>query len=159
MAEELNRPGPEIPPRGRILAVDPGSVRVGLAICDPLQTFASPLEVLPGGRRGALAERLAARAAEEEAVGILVGVPVSLSGDDGPMARGVRRLVEALRSRTSLPVATADERRTSRDAEAAFVEAGVRASARRGKVDMVAAALLLQAFLDGRRGGPAAPGP
>jgi putative Holliday junction resolvase len=151
VAEELTPPGPGIPRQGRILAVDPGSVRVGLALSDPLQTIASPLAVLPGGRRGELALRLARRAEEEEAVGILVGLPVSLSGQEGPMAKGVGRLVAALRAATRLPVETLDERRTSQDAEAVFVEAGVGASARRGKVDMVAAALLLQAFLDSRR--------
>jgi len=140
-----------------VLAVDPGAVRVGLALSDPLQTIATPLRVLPGARRGALARQLAEVALEEEAVGILVGLPVGLRGEPGPMAKGVLRLVGALRQATPLPVETLDERYTSQDAAAAFREAGVRASDRRGKVDKVAAAILLQAWLDARCGAP--PGP
>ena len=72
----------------------------------------------------------------------------------GPQAQGVMRLVRAIRARTELPVATLDERYTSLDARSALSEAGIRASDQRGKVDKVAAAILLQAFLDGRRPDP-----
>lgn len=147
-------PSPEdLPGTGRILAVDPGHVRTGLALSDPLQTIASPLEVLSGLKRGALAKRLVEVAREHEAVAIVVGLPLTLDGAIGPMARGVMKLVRNLAQRSGLPVLPLDERYTSRDANAAFQEAGVRASDRRGQVDMVAASLLLQGFLDQRERG------
>lgn len=141
---------PELPGAGRLLAVDPGSVRTGLALSDPGQGIASPLDVLPAARRPQLAQLIAEVAAREEAVGILVGLPVSLDGRLGPQAQGVRKLVRAIRCRTPVPVVTLDERYTSQAASAALAEAGIRASDRRGKVDKVAAAILLQAFLDAR---------
>lgn len=142
--------GDPLPDAGRLLAVDPGSVRTGLALSDPGQSIASPLEVLERLKKGALVQAIAARARQYEAVGVLVGMPVSLDGGEGPMATRSRRLAASLRQEARLPVALADERYTSQAADRAFVEAGVRASDRRGKVDMVAAAVLLQAWLDGR---------
>ncbi len=143
-----------IPSTGRILAVDPGGVRTGLALSDPLQSIASPLEVWIAKKRGALAKEIAQKAEQLEAVGILVGLPCSIRGEIGPMARGVLKLVRAIQSQTTCPVCTLDESYTSRDANEVFVEAGIRASDRRGKVDKVAAALLLQRFLDLRPSGP-----
>lgn len=141
---------PELPSAGRLLAVDPGAVRTGLAVSDPGQAIASPLDVLPAARRPQLAQRIIEVAAREEAAGILVGLPVSLDGRIGPQAQGVLKLVRAIRTRTPLPVRTLDERYTSQAAHAALGEAGIRASDQRGKVDKVAAAILLQAYLDSR---------
>lgn len=142
--------GDALPPEGRLMAIDPGGVRVGLALSDPGQAVASPLEVLKGLKKGALLDALADRCREHEVAGLLLGLPVSLDGSEGPMATRSRRLARGLRERTGLPVALLDERYTSRAADEAFIEAGVRASDRRGKVDKVAASLLLQAYLDGR---------
>lgn len=141
---------PEIPREGRILAVDPGSVRTGLALSDPLQTIASPLEVWTGLKRGALIKQLVDLVRTQEVVAIVVGLPLTKGGEVGPMAQGVMKLVRGLQQRSQVPVLPLDERFTSRGANAAFEEAGVRASDRRGRVDMVAAALLLQEFLDRR---------
>ncbi len=149
----------DLPGRGRLLAVDPGSVRIGLAVSDPGQRVACPLEVLvrvdPAGLVRRIRELSEAGRDEGEGplVGVVVGLPVHLDGREGPMAGRSRKLAKALAAGTGLPVAVLDERRSSRDAEAVMAEAGVSARDRRGKVDMVAAGLLLQAYLDGRRAG------
>lgn len=139
-----------MPRSGRVLAVDPGSVRTGLALTDPSQTIASPAEILTRLQGEALVQALVERVRRHQAVGVVVGVPVSMDGQEGPQALASRRLIAALAARVRVPVEGFDERLTSRDAEAAFIEAGIRASDRRGKVDAVAAAVLLRAWLEAR---------
>ncbi|GAC1334156.1 MAG: Holliday junction resolvase RuvX [Candidatus Dormibacteria bacterium] len=137
----------------RILAVDPGSVRVGVALSDEGEVLASPLATLRGGR--GLARRVieTARAAGAELV--VLGLPRRLDGTDGPEASAARQLAMDVAA-LGIPVELCDERFTSVMAEAALRQSrprrGARASAaRRADVDQVAAAVLLQSFLDGRR--------
>jgi putative Holliday junction resolvase len=136
----------------RVLGIDLGSKRIGVAVSDLTGTVASPLTVLERSRsrRRDLA-RLAEIVGDEEAELVVVGLPVALSGDEGPAARAARTEAEALATLVSVPVEMVDERLTTVTAERALVEAGVRGPARRQVVDKVAAAVLLQAFLD-RRG-------
>ncbi|HEX7880493.1 MAG TPA: Holliday junction resolvase RuvX [Candidatus Eisenbacteria bacterium] len=135
----------------RILAVDPGTKRIGLAVASVTQGMASRLAVLdvqPGASGLERAVRAVARhAAEEEATRILVGLPLHLDGREGKEARAARRLGLALAEATGLPVDFADERLTS---EAAIEEARKSGWTPKSKkpIDDLAAALLLQGWLD-----------
>lgn len=136
---------------GRVLGVDLGARRIGLAVSDLTGTIASPHSVVTrSGDPAADHRRVAEVASEVEAGMIVVGLPLSLSGADGPAARAAREEAVALAAATGLPVETADERFTTVTAERALVAGGVRRSARKALVDKVAAAVLLQSWLDGR---------
>jgi len=136
----------------RALGLDLGSKRIGVAVSDLTGTIASPLVVLQRGRsRRHDHERIAALVRAEEAECVVVGMPHSLSGADGPAARAARAEASALASVVGVPVETADERFTTVTANRALIEGGMRAPARRQVVDKVAAAVILQAWLDGRR--------
>jgi putative Holliday junction resolvase len=130
----------------RILAIDPGTVRCGLAVSDPLGLFATPLGVVPVGDGRGLAAMLVAKAVEVEARAILVGHPRNLDGSEGPRARACSRLADELRALTDLPVTLVDERLTSIEAEQRLREAGRKG--RKLELDAAAAAVLLQGYLD-----------
>ena len=135
----------------RVLALDLGSKRIGVAVSDLTGTVASPLTVLQrSNSRHHDHQRIAALVGEEEAELVVVGLPLSLSGDEGPAARAARNEVKTLATLVSVPIETFDERLTTVTAERALDEAGVRGPARRAVVDKVAAAVILQAFLDRR---------
>ncbi len=138
----------------RVLGVDLGSRRIGLALSDPGGTIALPHEVL--ARSGDAADDHAAIVSAARAAGattIVVGLPRSLSGRDGPAARATRREVDALRevaARDGVEVELHDERLTTVIAQQGMTAANVRKRARRAVVDKVAAAVMLQSWLDGR---------
>ena len=136
---------------GRILAVDPGSKRVGLAVSDPTQTIATALTTEPSEPEADLPARLAVIAAEQEAERIVVGLPRELDGKRGPAAAAAERLASRLRAIAGVPVETYDERLTTAAAERSLIEAGSRRAARRQAIDRVAATMLLQAYLERRR--------
>lgn len=133
--------------RGRVLAVDPGTVRVGLAVSDPLRITAQPLEVVPAA--DAIA-RITAICGELDVEEVIVGLPITEHGEEGESARMARALVRELEEATGLPVTAVDERYTSRMAESALIEAGVRRRRRRASLDKMAAAMLLRGYLDAR---------
>jgi putative Holliday junction resolvase len=138
----------------RALGLDLGSRRIGVAVSDRSGTVASPLTVLErSGSRRKDHERIVALAREEEAEVIVVGLPRSLSGADGPAAKGARDEAKALASVAEVPVDTWDERFTTATAERALRAGGVRGRARREVVDKVAAAVILQSWLDARSPG------
>ncbi|MDI6713002.1 MAG: Holliday junction resolvase RuvX [Anaerosomatales bacterium] len=135
----------------RVLGLDIGSVRIGVAISDPSGTVASPLAVLDAR---ALRDDPAAlrEIVEENGVELLVvGLPVTMAGGEGPQARAVRETAEHLGRALGLPVAFVDERLSTTEAAAAMRAGGVRSRKQRGQVDKVAAALVLQAYLDAPR--------
>jgi putative Holliday junction resolvase len=139
----------------RVLGVDLGSRRIGLAISDATATLATPLRVLSrGADHTADHTAIVAIAREEEARRIVVGWPRSLSGTDGPAARSVREEVEELRvvAGDDLPVELYDERFSTVTAARHLREAGRRGAAGRKKqrdsIDAAAAAVILQSFLD-----------
>lgn len=146
----------DVPASGRVLGVDLGEVRTGLAITDPGQVVATALETLDGGPMAddAWAARIDEAAREHEVVGIVVGLPRSLSGRDEAPAQRARRIANGLRSR-DWPVALLDERFTTTEAERVMIEAGTRRRKRRQAIDRVAATLILQSWLEGRRMGGA----
>jgi putative Holliday junction resolvase len=140
--------------RGRVLGVDLGSRRIGLALSDPGRQIASPHRVLERAKRQGDDHRaIVAAARESEAVAIVVGLPISLSGELGPAARATLEEVEALQEAAGfdLPVETYDERLTTVSAERSLNEARMTRDARRRVVDKVAAAVMLQSWLESSR--------
>ena len=132
------------------LAVDVGSVRVGVARSDPDGVLASPLEVIRHGR-GDL-DRLAELAAVSGALEVIVGLPTTLAGRQGQAATGARQVAADLAARIApVPVRLFDERFTTTTAHAVLRQGGKNARARRGVIDAAAAAVLLQAALDSER--------
>ena len=129
------------------LAVDVGSVRIGMARCDSEGRLASPLAMVPRGR-GDL-EAIAGLAAADHVIEVIVGLPVGLSGREGQAAVGARTFAARLAQRvTPVPVRLVDERFTTVIAHDALRQSGSDARGRRPKVDSAAAALLLQGALD-----------
>jgi putative Holliday junction resolvase len=135
----------------RILAVDPGTKRVGLALSDPSGTIATALATVEAEPSSTLAARLAAIAKEHEAERVIVGLPRRLDGSRGPEAASAERLAAEIRAAVRLPVETVDERLTTAAAERSLIEGGVSREKRRQAIDRVAATILLQSHLDRRK--------
>lgn len=136
---------------GRVLAIDPGSRRVGVAVSDPSATIAQPLTVLAAHPGATLVERLARLAREQEAAALVVGLPRRLDGGIGPEAKAARILADELRRATGLEVTLVDERLTSAAAERALLSGGASRARRRQLSDKVAATMILQSYLDSVR--------
>ncbi len=134
------------PRHGRLLAIDPGAKRIGLAISDPTQTLAQPLGTLTrrAGRRFPMGQ-LKAHLDREHPVGVVVGLPLDDRGGEGPAARAARDSGALIAAKTGLPVAYWDERMSS---ARVLKDRGAGA---RGVADALAATVILQTFLDGHR--------
>ena len=140
------------------LALDLGERRIGVAVSDDAGIMAHPLTTLETGKRGGFPLDALRRLLEERSVdGIVVGLPRRLDGTHGPEAQAAEAVAEELRAALDLPIETWDERLTTVEAERLLIEAGVRRKRRRGATDRIAAALILQGFLDhhGADGGDA----
>jgi putative Holliday junction resolvase len=136
----------------RLLALDVGDVRIGVALSDESATLASGLATLrPRGPRQA-AQQVAALVREHAAGEVVVGLPLRLDGGSGPQAEKVMAFVERLRRVLAVPVTTRDERLTSVAAAERLAQAGVRGRARQERLDRAAACLILQELLDERAG-------
>jgi len=142
-----------IPPTGRILALDWGLVRIGLALSDESQTLASPLETLVRrrGKRLPMPRLLELVAEHSPVVGIVAGLPLTPDGDEGESAIKARTLAESVAARTGLPLELWDERLTTARALRVVREQGGSTRGRKEDVDALAAAVLLQHFLDARK--------
>lgn len=138
---------------GRALGVDVGSVRVGIALSDESRTIASPLAVLARAPARQLWSRLRDQAGVHAVSVVVVGLPLRLDGSEGDMARAARAFAVDVERELCVPVALWDERLTSVQAERSLIAAGERRSTRRGRIDTVAAALMLQSWLDAQRSG------
>ncbi len=134
----------------RILGIDYGERRIGVAISDSSGMVATPLRVVDVGD-GRELDELARIASQERVELVVVGLPLRLAGDEGLAAQRVREFVAVLSERVSVPVVTWDERMTTAQAERAMLAGGVRRRQRRGRIDKVAAALVLQSYLDAQR--------
>ncbi len=132
----------------RILALDYGSKRVGVALSDPTGTLAKPLPFLPAKGDVKLARDVAALAAKEQAGLILLGLPRHMNGSLGESAALVQAFAAALGQATKIPVKLVDERLSTVQASRQLQEAGRDARAQRSRIDSEAAAVLLQGFLD-----------
>jgi len=132
----------------RILAVDHGEKRIGLALSDPTATIANPLTVIRHVSRAIDAGQVAALAAEHEAGLIVVGQSFDEDGRPNLAGRRAARFAEALRQQTSLPVELWDESFSTQQARAARLQMGVSRKKRAGHLDEMAAAVILQSYLD-----------
>lgn len=141
------------PPPGkqgrRLLALDPGERRTGVAVSDELGMFAHPRPAVMARGQNEVAGAVARLVEEEEVSEVIVGLPLSLSGEDSAQTASVRELIVLLRRTLPVPVTAWDERLSSVQAGRTVKGAGRR---RAGDVDSAAAALVLQAVLDSRRG-------
>jgi putative Holliday junction resolvase len=142
---------------GRLLGLDVGDVRIGVALSDETGTLASGLPTLVrvGPRKDVKA--IGALVRGREAEGVVVGLPRRLDGSLGPQAEKVMAFVEALRTSLRVPVSTWDERLTTVEAERILREAGAGIRERKASVDQVAAVLILQGYLDARPAGVSSP--
>ncbi|HRT08900.1 MAG TPA: Holliday junction resolvase RuvX [Candidatus Paceibacterota bacterium] len=132
----------------RILALDHGTKRIGVAISDEMKMIAQPLEYIPAEPFAAFLERLKNLLREKEVELVLVGMPRNMDGSYGPAALKVQEFVAALRAAVTVPIKTWDERLTSALANRFLLEGNVRRDKRKEKVDKMAAAILLQSYLD-----------
>lgn len=135
----------------RLLGLDLGERRIGAAVSDALGWTAQPLTTIPSRGLEADLERVAGLCAEHQVEGVVVGLPLRLDGTSGPEAERARAFAGRLAARLGIPVETWDERLTTRAAERAMVDADLSRARRRRSVDAVAAALMLQSYLDSRR--------
>jgi putative holliday junction resolvase len=135
----------------RVLGIDPGARRVGLALSDDEGRIASPHATLQVKSNAGVAAEIAALALALGAERLVIGLPLRLDGSEGEAARRVRALVARIAQHCALPVTLWDERLSTRAAERALREGGVRGAQQRALVDQVAAALLLQSYLDSQR--------
>ena len=133
---------------GRILAIDYGRRRVGLAVTDPLNITAQGLPTLLIKTPQDIIDWVLNQREEWEIEQIVLGLPRSLSGELGPMAEEVTEFSHRLREGTKLPVELVDERFTSREAHAAFAQSGKKLKGHKDKIDRIAATLLLQQYMD-----------
>jgi putative Holliday junction resolvase len=144
---------------GRVLGVDFGSRRIGLAISDPTRTIATPAGVrdAPSLEEACAAVEEAAR--EKEAVEIVVGIPYNMNGSEGEMVQRASAFADRLASRTGLLVHRWDERLTTAQAERSLRGSGMSRKKRDARKDAMAAQIILQSFLDARAGASAPPPP
>ena len=133
----------------RWLSLDLGSVRIGVALSDPLGITAQPLMVLKseGTQKDLIA--LGELVNEKEVTQVIVGLPFNMDGTESATTRKVRDFTAKLAQRLNIPVFFVDERLTSKQAERMMIEGGARRDKRKEKIDQVAAALLLQSALEG----------
>ena len=145
-------PPPGRRPGGRVMGVDVGTVRVGLAMSDPTGTLASPLETLRRAKDGADLDRLAALAVEHEVTEVVVGEPRHLSGASGASAADADAYARALADRLSdVPVHMIDERLSTVSAASALRASGLDSRRQRPVIDQAAAVVILQSYLDSRQ--------
>ncbi len=135
----------------RILAVDLGLARTGVAICDELEVLASPVGTIVQTDLQVLCDEIAAIVAREGVREIVVGHPRNMDGSCGESAQRAEAFAEALREATSLPVVLRDERLTTVSAIGFLNETNVRGKKRKAVVDTVSATIILQNYLDSRR--------
>jgi putative Holliday junction resolvase len=134
----------------RRLGLDIGEKRVGVAVSDPSGRVATPLKVLDASELAGKAVALCRLVDDYEVGELVVGLPLTLAGEEGMQAKRVRSEAERLAKAVGLPLAMWDERLSSTAAARAMGEAGASSRSRRGRLDMVAASLLLQGYLDSR---------
>ena len=134
----------------RIMALDIGEVRVGIAISDPAERVASPVTVLPASEVEAGAKSFRRVLEDWEPELLVCGLPYTLAGEEGPQAARIRAVAAKVADACGIPVTFVDERLSSREAKRSLREKGLTEREMRGKVDMIAASLFLQTWLDAR---------
>lgn len=147
-------------PAGVWLGIDVGAVRIGVARCDPRERLATPVETVPtDAYRHTDLDRVLALVAEYEVVGVVVGLPRTLAGREGPAAQAARAFGDALQARApGLPLRYVDERMTTVLAQRNLTSSGRRGATKRSVIDQAAAVEILQTFLDRKRRASDKPG-
>ena len=135
----------------RILALDHGTKRIGVAVSDETKTIAQPLEYIPAEPFAGFLERLKQLIREKEIDLILIGLPRNMDGSYGPAAEKVQTFFGVLGGAITVPIKMWDERLTSAQANRVLIQGGARRAKRKEKVDQTAAAILLQSYLDGTK--------
>jgi len=132
----------------RILALDHGTKRIGVAVSDEMKVIASPLEHIPAEPFADFLARLKEIVREKEVELIVIGMPRNMDGSYGPAALKVQEFVAVLKDAITIPIKTLDERLTTVQAQKFLIQGNVRREKRKEKVDKTAAAILLQGYLD-----------
>lgn len=138
----------DLPFDGRLLGLDVGGKRIGVAVSDAGQILSSPWGMVEQGSRAI--EQIQRIVQETGAIAIVAGLPTGMSGREGAQATETRRFADAAGDELGLPLAYWDERLTSSQAERMLIDAGMRRKDRRGQIDALAASLMLQSYLDAR---------
>ena len=132
----------------RIIALDIGERRIGVALSDPLLILATPLTTIISKNLTADVETVIRLVCDNEATSILVGLPLSLDGNEGPQAKLTRNFINALENQSPVPINTFDERFSTSEAKKKLRDAGIDSRKAKGRVDAAAAAVILQRHLD-----------
>jgi len=132
----------------RYLALDHGTKRIGVAVSDELKMIAQPLEYIPTEPFDAFLVRLKQVITQKEVELVFIGMPRNMDGTYGPAAQKVQEFIAQLKPEISVPIKTLDERLTSAQANRVLLQGNVRRADRKQKVDAMAAAILLQSYLD-----------
>ncbi len=136
------------------MALDVGERRIGVALSDPTRTLATPLTTIRAEPRAIALQRISALIREHEVTALVVGLPLTMSGDIGPQATLVQQFVEELRQMIAIPLFFVDERLTTVAAERMMIDLKLKPEQRRARIDEVAASIILQDFLDVQRQTP-----
>ncbi|NLP12530.1 Holliday junction resolvase RuvX [bacterium] len=142
----IDVPLPQLP-LGRIMGIDYGSRRIGISLSDPTQTIASPLTTLVFRNDCELLKQLCHLITDHEVVAVVVGWPLNMNGAAGEKADAVEKFVRCLRVSLNLPIYLWDERWTTVSAHRVLMEQGLQPSRNKGRVDAIAGAFILEAFL------------
>jgi putative Holliday junction resolvase len=139
----------DLPAKGALLGLDPGSKTIGVASCDPSRLIASALETIVRGKKLAPAlEKLFQLYDQRRCVGVVMGLPVNMDGTEGPRAQSARALARNILERRDVPLALWDERLSTAGAERALLEADTSRARRDELIDKLAAAWILQGAID-----------
>ena len=134
----------------RLLGLDHGTRRIGVAVSDELQIIATPLEYILAEPLDKALDRIVELIADKQVELIVVGMPRNMDGTYGPAAQKVKEFITTVQARVSIPIKTWDERLTSAQANRVLLQGGVRRDKRKQNVDKMAAAILLQSYMDSR---------
>ena len=132
----------------KVMGIDYGEKRVGVAVSDPMGSIAMPLKTLNVRGDADALDQVCAIVEETEAEALVIGMPYNMSGSAGPMAQKVAAFVESVRARVSVPVSTTDERLSSQVVERVLLDADMSRGKRKGVRDKLAAQVILQGYLD-----------
>jgi putative Holliday junction resolvase len=139
----------ELPPKGSLLGLDPGTKTIGVAGCDIGRMIASGLETIVRGKKLAPSlDRLFQLYDQRQSVGLVMGLPINMDGTEGPRAQSARSLVQNILARRDIPLAFWDERLSTAGAERVLLEADTSRAKREEVIDKLAAAWILQGAID-----------
>lgn len=134
--------------KGRVMAIDPGEKRLGIALSDPFRILATPLAVINHQSMAADSQKIIELCKQNEVQLIIIGQPLSSSGEETPQSRHSRKLAEKISTMSSIPVELWDESESTNIAKKAAVEMGLKRKKRSGHLDQRAAAVILQSYLE-----------